>query len=1025
MKKNELLTIMFFLFCSASMIAQSYTVKGKVTSADEPQGVIGATVVVKGNEAIGTTTDIDGLYSIDVPDGQAILLVSYVGLQTAEVPVDLRTEIDVLLEEGLIMDEVVVIGYGTQKKKVVTGAIAKVKAEDLEKMGTARLESSLQGRTAGVTVISDSGQPGAAANVQIRGVTSYNGSSPLYVVDGVPIGGGIDYLAQGDIESIEVLKDASAGIYGTRASSGVILVTTKKGKAGQMKVGYNSYYGLQNPWRKLRVLNATEYGTLLNEASAADGGDLIFEDPSALGEGTDWQDAIFSKNAPIQNHEITLNAGSDRSTFYSSLSYFDQQGIVWSEDSNYERFTVRLNSDHKISRKLKVGNTLAYTYVKSSGVSTNSEFGSPLSRAINLDPITPIYETDPDVLNSSVFQNFPVVGDENGIFGISDLVTSEILNPLAALEVQQGFGWSHKVVSSVYANYEIIDGLNFNTNFGSDLAFWGGEGFNPVFYLNAANRSDVNSYSRNKNNGLKWIFQNSLSYRKQFNNHDLNVVLGMSSEKNKGEGIGGAIQNIPATSIDDASFGFFNEPDLQRFFGFDYEDRLLSYFGRLVYDYKEKYLFQLIYRFDGSSRFGDNNRIGSFPSVLAGWVLTEEDFLSNNSAINFLKIRGSWGVNGNNNIGDFRFLSLVGESRTYTFGFGEDLVNGVSPDRLANPDLRWERTIQTNIGFDAVLFKNITLTADAYLKTTDGILGDLSLPLFVGNLAGVGNIGEMDTRGIDLELGYKKSRGAFKYDIKFNTSYTTNEVIKLNDGVDFFTGQRIGPQGLEVTRTAINEPFNFLFGYKTDGLFQNQDDINSYVNADGLPLQAEASPGDIKFVDFNGDGVIDDEDRTKIGNALPPLSFGFTFNASYKNFDVVLFAQGVYGNDIYNGTRRFDLPRSNFTHQALDRWTGEGTSNSFPRMTLSDPNGNYSRSSDFFVEDGSFIRIKNAQIGYTFDKELTEKVGISRARIYITGNNILTFTKYQGFDPEMGGGGVDRGIYPQARTILFGVNVGF
>ncbi len=1024
MKKNQLLMLLLSLFMGIQVSAQ-ITVTGKVTAADEPDGLIGATVILQGDESIGTTTDIDGIYKITVPSENSVLLISYTGFRTSEIAVDGRTEIDVLMESGLVMDEVVVIGYGTQKKKVVTGAISKVKAEDLEKAGTARLESSLQGRTSGVLVVSDSGQPGASAKVRIRGTTSISDVGPLYVVDGVPIGGGIDYLSQSDIESIEVLKDASAGIYGSRASAGVILVTTKKGKAGQMRVNYSSYYGIQNSWRKLRVLNASEYATLLNEASVADGGNVLFEDPQVLGEGTDWQEAVFNKNAPIQNHEISLSAGSERSTYYASFSYFDQDGIVSEEDSKYQRFTARFNSDHKISDRISVGNTIAYSYVKSVGVSTNSEFGSPLSRAINLDPLTPIYETREDVLNSSVYQNFAVVGDENGLFGISDLVTSEVLNPLAALEVQQGFGHSDKIVSSLYGEVKLIDGLKFRTSIGSDLAFWGGAGFSPVFYLNAANRNDINSYNRGKNQGLKWIFTNNFSYEKTFGKHRFSGIVGMSAEKNSGNGLSGTIQDIPATSLEEASFSFFNDPETQRFGGFEYEDRLISYFGRLIYNYQEKYLFQFVYRLDGSSRFGSNNKFGAFPSVSLGWVVTEEDFLSNNSNLNFLKIRGSYGINGNNNIGDFRFLSTIGEGRTYTFGFNENLTNGASPNQLPNPDLKWERTIQTNVGFDAVVFKNINLTFDVYKKVTDGILGRLFLPSFVGNEAGDGNVGEMENTGVELEIGYKKSRGDFRFEISGNTSYTQNEVVFINDDADFIPGERFGPQGLEITRTSVGLPFNYLFGYKTDGLFQNQNEINNHVGEDGALLQPEAQPGDIKFIDFNGDGILDDEDRTQIGNAIAPWTFGFTFNASYKNFDLFLFGQGIYGNDIYNATRRFDLPKSNFNAKALERWTGEGTSNEFPRMTLTDPNRNYSRSSDFFLQNGGFFRIKTLQLGYNLPTEVLDKVGAQKVRVYVSGSNLFTWTKYQGFDPEIGGSGVDRGIYPQARTIMFGLNVGF
>ena len=1025
MKKTQLLSIFLFLLGSTFLSAQSITVTGKVTSSEDSEGVIGATIILKNDQSVGTTTEFDGTYSIEVPDAaNSVLIFSYTGFKTVEIPVDARTNIDVVLETGLFLDEIVVVGYGTQRKKVVTGAIAKVDASDLENMAVVRLENSLQGRTSGVRVTSDSGQPGSGATVRIRGTNTPGNSEPLYVVDGVPIGGGIDYLAQNDIESIEVLKDASAGIYGARSASGVILVTTKKGKAGTMSVNYNGYYGVQNPWRKLRVLNGTEYATLLNEASAADGGNILFDDPQSLGEGTDWQDAVFNKNAPMQNHEISLSAGTEKSTYFASISYNDQYGIVSEDDSRYTRYTLRLNSTHKVGSRFTLGNTLAYSNVKSNGVSTNSEFGSPLSRAINLDPLTPVYETDEDVLNSSVFTNFPVVSDENGVFGISELVTSEVLNPLAALEVQQGVGHSDKLVGNLYGEFEIIDGLKFRTSVGADLAFWGGEGFSPAFYLNAANRNDVNSYNRSKNQGLKWIVENTLTYQKVFGDHDLSLLAGTSGERNSGNGISATIQDIPATGIDDASFAYFNEIELQRAGGYEYDGTFASYFGRAIYNYKQKYLFQFVMRADGSSNFGSNNKFGYFPSVSAGWVVTDEEFLVNNSMINFLKIRASWGQNGNDRIGQFRYISTIGEGRTYTFGQGDNLINGVSPNGISNPDLKWESTAQTNLGFDATLFRDLTMTVDFYKKKTTGILAIDPVPLFVGNSPPTANIGDVENKGVDIELGWKKNKRDWDVEVFGNVTYNSNEVVFLGSESDFIPGSRVGPQGLEVTRTSVGESFNYLFGLKTDGLFQNQAEINSYVNEQGLPLQAEAQPGDIRFVDYNNDGVIDEDDRTKIGNAIPDWTYGLTISARYKDFDFTIFGQGVNGNDVYNATRRFDLNKSNFNADALGRWTGEGTSTSFPRMTLLDANRNFSRSSDFFVQDGSFFRIKTLQIGYNLPAQWLEKVGIKKVRLYVSGNNVLTFTKYGGFDSEITSG-VDRGIYPQARSYLFGANVGF
>ena len=494
---KKLLILSVLLTCWLASYGQQ--VSGTITDGDLGDPLIGATILEKGTDN-GTITDFDGNFVLDVSTDNPVLEISFIGYATQEVTYD-GTPISIsLLEDSETLDEVVVVGYGVQKKKVVTGAIAKVKGEDLEDKQVTRLEQALQGRSAGVTVISGSGQPGSGAAVKIRGTGTTGNADPLYVVDGVWIGGGIDYLNSDDIESIEVLKDASAGIYGVQAAGGVILVTTKKGSGG-MKLAYESYIGYQNAPRKISVLNGVEYGIISNEASVAAGGPILFEDPQSLGEGTDWQDAIFRENAPMTSHNFSLSAGGKKSQYFASIGYFNQQGIISQDNSNYERFNLRFNSTHKITDRLTFNNSIAYARVTASGVSVNNEFGSPVARAINLDPLTPIYETDSVRLSDPVFANNAVVTDEGGTFGISEHVSSEILNPLAALAIQQGFGWSDKIVSSAFLEYEILEGLKFKTSFGADLAFWGNQNFSPVHFLNATNRLDINSYSRGQNRG--------------------------------------------------------------------------------------------------------------------------------------------------------------------------------------------------------------------------------------------------------------------------------------------------------------------------------------------------------------------------------------------------------------------------------------------------------------------------------------------------------------------------------------------
>ncbi|MFZ4542896.1 MAG: SusC/RagA family TonB-linked outer membrane protein [Saprospiraceae bacterium] len=1023
--RRNIYIILFFLFASMSAFAQ-IQVSGVVTDAQKGESLIGVNIKIK-DSSKGTTSDIDGKFSLEcAPD--AVLEFTYIGFTTVIVNVEGKNSLNVQMSEDLkLLEEVVVVGYGVQKKSVVTGAISKVKAEDLENMPVTRIEQSLLGRTSGVRVTTASGQPGEGATVRIRGTTSINNSEPLYVVDGIPILGGIEYLNQGDIESIEVLKDAaSAAIYGARAANGVIIVSTKKGATEQMQVNYHTYWGKQYPWKKLSLLNAREYGTLMNEASVAGGGGILFKDPTALGTGTDWQDEIFNNGALMRNHELSISAGSKKSQYFASAGYFDQDGIVARGNSNWKRFTMRFNSTHKITDRITFGNTISYANTTNIGVSTNSEYGSPLSRAMNLDPITPLIETDPTVIKS--YNNFPVVKDENGnMYGISKYVTSEVLNPVAALRVAQGSNTADKIVGNAYVDVKIIKGLNFKSTLGADMATWGNESFQPIYYLNATNTNSITRYGRSQNRGLVWNLTNTLSYNVNLENHNITILGGTVGERNKGQGIGGGVEDIPVDNIKDASLGFPTPKLTQSFYGFEYLETTSSYFGRLIYNFKEKYLFTAILRRDGSSRFGSNNKYGNFPSLSAGWVVSEENFLRSVPAINFLKLRASWGINGNDNIGTFRYVSTVGGFRNYTFGTKDDLVNGVSPNAIANPDLRWEQTEQTDLGFDARFAKYWTLTMDVFSKKTKDMLLDIAVPGYIGNAGPIGNIATMSNRGIELELGFSKKMTDWNISFAGNCSYIENEVTFLGKDKKFLVGQRFSPQNLEITRTAIGLPLGYFFGYKTDGIFQNQNEVNAWVGTDGKPMQPNAKPGDFRFKDINSDGKIDADDRTNIGDPTPNWTYGFNFAAAYKGFDIVVFGQGVAGNQIFKATRRFDLQMANMTSDALGRWTGEGTSNTYPRLVMNDPNQNFSRSSDFYVERGDFFRIKTLQVGFTVPQRLSQKVGLNKCRLYVSGNNLLTITQYSGFDPEIGGGsfGVDRGFYPQSRFYLGGVQISF
>ncbi len=1034
MKGNSTFIVMLLiLFFSANAIAQQIEVSGIVTTKSDGIPLPGVSVQIQGTK-IGVATDQNGKFNINVPKTGTVLMFSQIGMVSQAFTVNNNQPIKIaLIEQASDLGEVVVIGYGTQKKSVVTGAISKIKASDLENMPVTRIEQSLQGRTAGLTITSSSGQPGDGATLRIRGTTSINNSEALYIVDGVQIGGGIDYLNQADIESIEVLKDAaSAAIYGSRAANGVVMVTTKKGsRSGNMNVNYNTYFGTQAPARRLDLLNATQYATLYNEAEFAANPNVTnprFPNPSQYGEGTDWQSAIFNDNAKIQNHELSISGGNEKSIYYSSFGYFDQDGIVATNNSKYKRFTARFNSEHQLTKAIKFGQTIGYTRTNSVGVGTNSEYGSPLNRAINIDPITPIIETDPAKFNLPIYKNNPVVRNSEGFpYGISEYAQSEILNPLAALAVAQGRGWSDKIVGNAFVEVEIIKGLKLRSQAGVDLAFYGGEGFTPIYFLNSINQTTLTSYNRNINKGLFWSLENTISYAKQLNKHDFNILLGYSAQKNRGETQGGTKEGIPVNNIKDASLQFPVARINDVFYGGEYLNTLNSTFARLTYNFDEKYLFTGIVRRDGSSRFGPSNKYGLFPSGSIGWIASRENFFPKNNVLSFLKFRGSYGITGNDNIGDFRYLSTVSGGRNYTLGTSAGLNNGVSPDALSNPALRWEETSSTNIGLDATIFNNFTVTADWYNKKTSGMLLQIAVPGYVGNAGPIGNIADLSNKGFELELGYNKKIGEFSMRIAANGSLIKNNIDFLGDDKEFLGGQTVTPQNLEVTRTQVGHAIGSFYGYRSEGLFQNQSEINDYKNSSGILIQPNAKPGDIKFRDLNGDGLISDSDREIIGDPTPDFTYGLTFNASFRGFDFMVLGQGIAGNQIFNAIRRFDLPTSNYTTDILNRWTGEGTSNITPRLTLQDDNKNYSRVSSLFIEDGSYFRIKTMQIGYNLPLSTVQKIGLNKIRFYIMANNLVTFTKYTGYDPEIGGGsfGVDRGFYPQARTFFAGLNIGF
>ncbi len=1050
---KKLLSFFFLLGIALTVFSQNIQIKGVVVSGQDNEPLPGVNVVVKGTTN-GTITDLDGQFVLSVPS-DCVLLVSYVGYKGQEIAVKNSRSFRIVLQEDTeTLNEVVVVGYGVQKKSVVTAAIARVSSDDLLHVAPIRVDNALKGLAAGVTVTSSSGQPGSASQIRIRGIGTINDSDPLYIVDGMPIDGGIDYLNPNDIQSIEILKDAASGaVYGARAANGVVLVTTKAGKEGKVKIIYDFSYGFQSAWKHRDVLNATEYATLMNEGKMNAGEAPIYADPSSYGKGTDWQEELFYDNAPIMQHQISASGASERINYYLSAGYFKQDGIVGGNygRSNYQRLTLRSNSTYKLFdetktrnwiNKLSVGVNAAYSHIRSTGITTNSEYGSPLGSAIAFCPLLGVYEEDEEAVYAEYasVENFaPIYDKKNGrMYTIAGSDYNEITNPLAALSLPGEIGRSDKFVSNFWAELQIWDNLKFKSSFGTDLAFWGTDGWKPVYYLGQSNKSEKSQVWSSMYKSLVWQLENTLAYDKKIGKHSFSILLGQSAKKTTGRYLSGSNYYMVEEDGSKANIDFTTGTSAngdQSVSGSAYSpSTLASYFGRLSYNYAERYMLQATVRRDGSSNFGSNNHWATFPSFSLGWNITNEKFAENRPGwLTSTKLRFSWGKNGNESIGAFGYVALTSTGNNYYFGSGDGtLYNGTKPSGLANENLRWEESKQTDLGLDFGFFDNsLSFSVDYYKKITDGMLMTVSIPSYVGESKPTGNVGKMENQGVELETSYRFKVGAWEFKIGGNATYLKNKLINLGNDTgynNYDSYQNVGT----ISRAENGQAFPFFYGRKTDGIFQNMEEVNSYTytDADGEVsiIQPKALPGDVRFVDVNNDGVIDDNDRTKIGKGMPDWTYGLNLSVGWKNFDFNVMLQGVEGNEIFDATRRTDISYINLPSYMLNRWTGEGTSNKIPRFTFTDDNNNWT-SSDLFVKDGSYMRVKNVTLGYTLPSKWARKALISSLRLYVAAENLFTFTKYEGFDPEISSGGtslgIDRGVYPQARTYTFGVNLNF
>ncbi|MBN2615271.1 MAG: TonB-dependent receptor [Bacteroidales bacterium] len=1026
--------LLFALFLGLSLpILAQVTVQGIVKSESDGATLPGVSILLKGTTT-GATTDLNGHYSITVPKN-ATLIFSYVGFKTKEVAVKGQTTVNVFLSQSNIgLNEVVVVGYGTIKKSLVTGSISSVTAKSIDNKPITRLDDALQGLTSGVTVAQSSGAPGSQPTIRIRGVTSINNSDPLYVVDGIVMNGGLEYLNPNDIASIEVLKDAaSCAIYGARAANGVVLVTTKKGRMHTpLQVNYNMQIGVQNVIKKVQLADASQYAMLRNEAVMNDGSLPIFDNPASLGVGTNWQNEIFS-TAPYQSHSISVSGGSDNATYYVSAGFIDQKGIVDPSIAYDKRFSLTSNTTFKMGKYVTFGEYLGYTYrINNTGLNTNSEFGGPLGSALNLDPLTPVY-VGADI--GATYPKYALQAPNGMYYGISQYVGQEMTNPLAYIQTQLGnAGYSDNLVGNAYIDIHPIKGLTLKSQINVKKAYWGYNSFSPLFYLNA-NNSNTNMVVqyRYTDQNISWNWDNTIDYTKEIGKHNFDIMLGTSALKTTGSGVSATYQGEPVTNYLDASFNFAL-PTAQRIAG-GYDDQeytMSSIFGRVTYNYDQKYLFTGILRRDGSSKFGTNNHYGYFPSAQIGWVVDRENFFPKNKVVENLKIRLSYGVVGNDmSLGFFQYQSIIagGGGSNYVFG-NDNLAIGYSTTSPANPDLKWEQTSSFDAGFDAILFNSLSVTFDYYSKKTTGMLLQVQIPGFSGYTAQPwANIGDLTNKGFEINLSYSKTIAKdFKLNVQGNFAYNKNVVTYLGEGKQYLDGgATFQTASYPLTRTAVGQPFGAFYGFQELGVFHSQAEIDSYKDKNGNLIQPNAKPGDFKWADLNGDGIIDQADRTFLGNPVPPYTYGITINLGYKNWDFMVFGQGVWGNKIFQAYRRLDITTANYPIEALNAWTVANPNSNYPRLSDSDPNNNFRYPSNFYLQDGAYFRVKTIQLGYSLPNAWKSLIGFKRARVFASVSNLLTLTKYTGYDPEVGGSsyGIDRGIYPQSRTFLIGLNVGF
>ena len=1019
-------------------VLNAQTVKGTVISGSDNEPLIGASVMVEGTKN-GAVTDLDGNFAISAKNGQT-LEVSYLGFITQKVKVTGSVINVTLLEDKQSLDEVVVVGYGVQKKKLVTGATVQLKGDDIAKLNTTNPLSAMQGQTPGVNIVSTSGQPGAAMSVTIRGLGTVGNSQPLYLIDGV--GGDITTLNPADIESIDVLKDAaSAAIYGAQAANGVVLVTTKSGKEGVSKITYDGYVGWQTLGRKFEMLNANQYMQIMDEAllnsymSPIDWTSLsAIRDANGNVYNTDWIDQAVDNGALTTSHSLAFTGGSKTSTYSISGGYTGQDGLIGGSDvSYYKRYNLRANSEHKMWNGLvTIGEHVGFVYKDSRGMGTGNIYNNNLRSAFSTSPLVPVYDANGNYYST-------VDSDWNKNDG----------NPYGTMMMNRyNQSKNTSVDANVYVQIEPIKNLKFKTVFGLSYGGSNYRSFTPIYKFTPQSGNGITKVNQSNGNGTSLVWTNTLTYDFDIKDHHISALLGSETTKYDGESTGSYGVNLTA-GFDDWEHAYVENTEKghadRKVSGGPYDaTRGQSFFARLGWSWKDRYMVNATMRADGSSKFAKGHRWGYFPSVSAGWTLTEEDFMKPAASwLDFLKLRLSWGQVGNANINCYQYLAPVTTSKTnYNFGAtgGTDAwVMGAYTERLANEKVKWETSEQYNVGLDArFLRQRLSLTLDGYIKSTKDWLVQAPIRATAGTGGPVINGGDVKNKGIEVGLSWNDNIGRdFTYSVGANFAYNHNEVgnIPTLDGIIHGKDNQIYSNAEEFYRAENGHAIGYFWGYKTAGLFQNQKEINDWIAAGNGIYQADVKPGDVKYVDVNHDGVINASDKVDLGNGLPKYTFGFNFNLAWKGFDLSANFTGAAGFQIAQSYRNPDSSQANYSRRILKRWTGEGTSNEIPRVTYGDV-GNW-LFSDLYLQDGDYIRLQNLTLGYDFKKLISWK-GLSKLRLYFQVQNLFTLTKYDGMDPEIGSfngtdgnssdswvSGVDMGYYPHPRTFIVGLNLAF